>query len=129
MSAGGGALQVYSLIMSPQMGYEWQPVREPRAWRRQTWRGFWLRARRFSISMLCVRWKFSYGQAVKLLKRGKSITRNQYHNLKRKKIKMVSTADSSSSSSRSSSSSSSFYSDAISDCLEYIKMTSTSADD
>ncbi|KAL5778437.1 hypothetical protein ACOSP7_011363 [Xanthoceras sorbifolium] len=117
-------------------------------------RGFWLKTRRLSIPRLRVirrfywfrfffkcKWKLSYGQAfLKSLKRGvvktfiyrhhKSSKNNDdhHHNLKRR---MILTGDSGGGGSRSGTYNytSSFYSDAIKDCLEYIKMSAISRED
>jgi hypothetical protein len=128
------------------MSYEWisgRRIRRPS-------RGFRLRKRRFSvlrvrlfyfIRFFC-KWKFPYEQALKLLKKGRtkrSIASSNNININENSCREILVLDLEGrrrSTSRSacnlgsyiSNGSNSFYSEAISDCLEFIKMSALSAD-
>lgn len=114
------------------MSYDWISYQ-----RRRPSRGFRLHKRRFSvlrvrffyvIRFFC-KWKFPYEKALKLLKKGRtkrSITRRS-SNINERMV-LEGRRSISACSSRSYNSSNSFYSEAISDCLEFIKMSALSAD-
>jgi hypothetical protein len=128
------------------MSYEWisgRRIRRPS-------RGFRLQKRRFSvlrvrffyfIGFFC-KWKFPYEQALKLLKKGRtkrSIASSNNININENSCREILVLDLEGrrrSTSRSacnlgsyiSNGSNSFYSEAISDCLEFIKMSALSAD-
>lgn len=102
-------------------------------------RGFKLNSKRFSVQglrarfvylfKLLSRWRFSYGQALKSLKKGinrsnYSIKRNNSTS-SRRSLMMESAHDRRM---RSFGRSNSFYAEAIADCLEFIKRSSISVD-
>ncbi|KAK2660989.1 hypothetical protein Ddye_007522 [Dipteronia dyeriana] len=122
--------------------------------RRHPLRGFWIKTRRLSIPRLrlfrcfywlrylckCKYWKLSYGQAfMKKIKtsvvktfifphhhRRRNKNNDDDHDNQKRRMVLLSGGDSSGGGGRTYNS---FYSDAIKDCLEYIKMSAISNED
>ncbi|KAB1209330.1 hypothetical protein CJ030_MR6G016567 [Morella rubra] len=102
--------------------------------RRRPWRGFRLQKKRFSVLRVRFlyflgfyrRWKFSCGEALRsLLKKGIRRKRNIINS----KINQNCSQEGMESCSwRAYNPSSSFYSEAISDCLEFIKLSAVAVD-
>jgi hypothetical protein len=121
------------------MSYDWRSGQ-----RRPPSRGFRLHKRRFSvlrvrffyfIRLFFCKWRFPYKQALKLLKKcrtKRSITSSNINGNSSLDERMVLEGRrrriSAGCSSRSYNGLNSFYSEAISDCLEFIKMSALSAD-
>jgi hypothetical protein len=128
------------------MSYEWisgRRIRRPsRGFRLQKRRFSVLRVRFFYFIRFFCKWKFPYEQALKLLKKGRtkrSIASSNNININENSCREILVLDLEGrrrSTSRSacnlgsyiSNGSNSFYSEAISDCLEFIKMSALSAD-